>query len=50
MVILVTFGKSKACGQTVLPESSILIDAKNSNATFLVIFKHCEGGEFSSLT
>ena len=40
------FWKSEACGQTVLPDTSLLIDGnakikKNSNATFWVIFKQC---------
>ena len=47
--ILATFRKSKSCSQTVLPDKSILIGQKmvkmsklkKSNATFLVIFKHC---------
>ena len=44
------FWKPEVCGQTVLPDRSILIEQKlvkmpkhkNSNATFLAIFKHCE--------
>ena len=43
------FWKPEACGQTVLPDRSILkgqklvenAKIKNSNATFWVIFKHC---------
>ena len=41
------FEKPEACGQTVLPDRSVLIGQKmpisqNSNATFWVIFKQCE--------
>ena len=44
------FWKVEICCQTVLPDRSILIEQKlvkmpkhkNSNATFLAIFKHCE--------
>ena len=48
--ILTSFRKSEACGQTVLPDRSLIIGQKivenakiqkNSNATFWVIFKHC---------
>ena len=44
------FKKPEACGQTVLPDRSVLIGQKlvenaqikkNSNATFWGIFKHC---------
>ena len=48
MVNLESFWKTDACGQTVLPDRSILIgqklveNAKNSNATFWVIFKQCD--------
>ena len=38
-----SFWKAEVCGQTVLPDRSILIGQKlkNSNETFLVIFKLC---------
>ena len=47
MSILASFWKPEACGQTVLPDRSVLIGQKleenakikNSNATFLEIFK-----------
>ena len=45
--ILASFWKPEACGQTVLPDRSILKgqklveNAKNSNTTFRVIFKQC---------
>ena len=48
--ILASFWKPEGCGQTVLPDRSVLIGQKlvenakiekNSNATFWVIFKHC---------
>ena len=50
---MVNFGeflKTKDCGQTALPDRSILIGQKmvempkltNTNATFWVIFKHCD--------
>ena len=47
---LASFWKTEACGQRVIPDRSIWIRQnwwkrpkfKNSNATFLVIFKHCE--------
>ena len=48
--ILASFWKSKACGQTVLPDRSLLIwqklvekcqKLKNKNATFWEVFKHC---------
>ena len=46
---MASFWKPEACGQTVLPDRSVLIRQKlvempkfkNSNATFWVIFKHC---------
>ena len=49
MVILGSFWKPEASGQTVLPDGTLLIGKiwkkmpkfKNSNATFWVIFKHC---------
>ena len=52
MVNLASFWKPEACGQTVLPDRSVLIGQKlvenakmqNSNATFWVIFKQCEKG------
>ena len=41
------FQKTEACGQTVLPDMSVLIgqmpNFKNSNATFWVMFKQCGG-------
>ena len=40
MFNLATFWKLEACGQTVLPDRSILIGPKL--VTFLVIFKHCK--------
>ena len=42
--ILATFWKPEVCGQIVLPDRSILImeSAKIPNATFWVIFKHCD--------
>ena len=45
-----SFWKPEACGQTVLPDRSVLNwtkiggkcqNSKNSNATFFVIFKQC---------
>ena len=48
--ILASFWRPEACGQTVLPDRSVLIGQKlvknakikkKSNATFWVIFKHC---------
>ena len=45
MVNLAIFWKPEVFGQTVLPDKSILTVQKlmeNSNATFWVIFKHCE--------
>ena len=48
MLNLVSFGKTEACGQTVLPDRSVFhrtqIGGKcqNSNATFWVIFKQCD--------
>ena len=46
MVHLTSFRKSGNCGQTVLPDRSILIGqnlVENAkNATFWLIFKHCE--------
>ena len=47
--ILASFWKPEACGQTVLPDRSVLIGQKlvenakinNPNATFWVIFKQC---------
>ena len=42
-----SFWKPETCGQTVLPDNSVLIGHKigekfkNSNATFWVIFKQC---------
>ena len=50
MANLAFFGKPEACGQTVLPDRSLLIGQimvkmpklKTSNATFGVIFKHYE--------
>ena len=50
MVNLASFWKTEACGQTVLPDKSVLIEQKlvenakikkNFNATFWVIFKQC---------
>ena len=50
MSILASFWKPEACGQTVLPDRSVLIGQKleknakiekKSNATFWVIFKQC---------
>ena len=47
--ILASFCKPEACGQTVLPDRSVLIgqtlveNAKISNAIFLVILRHCGG-------
>ena len=49
MLNLASFWKTEACGQTVLPDRSILIGQKlaetpkfkNSDATFWVIFKQC---------
>ena len=46
---MASFWKSEACGQTVLPDMSILIGQKlvempklkHSNATFWVLFKQC---------
>ena len=46
------FWKPETCGQTVLPDMSVLIGQKlvendkiqNSNATFWVIFKQCKNG------
>ena len=46
---LASFRKPEACSQTELPDRSVLIvknwwkmpKLKNSNATFLLIFKHC---------
>ena len=53
MFILTSFWKPEACGQTVLPDRSILIGQKlienakkkkkKSNATFWVIFQKCAG-------
>ena len=50
MVHFGEFLKPEACGQTVLPDRSVLIGQKwwkmpkfkNSNATFGIIFKQCE--------
>ena len=50
MVNLAIFLKNKACGQTELPDRSVLIGQKlvenakilNSNATVWLNFKHCE--------
>ena len=45
--VLASFWKSVACGQTVLPDRSILLEqrlvknVKNPNATFWVIYKQC---------
>ena len=45
MIHFASFWKTEACGQTALPDRSILIGQKlvedNSNATFRVIFKQC---------
>ena len=49
---MASFWKPEACGQTVLPDRSVLIGQnwwkipkyQNSNATFWVIFKQCERG------
>ena len=61
MFNLASFGKLKACGQTELPDMSLLKRAencwkmpklKNSHVTFWVIFKHCgmfQFDEFSSM-
>ena len=55
MVNLESFWKTDACGQTVLPDRSVLIgqklveNAKKSNATFWVIFKQCVLGQFNIL-
>ena len=46
---MASFWKPEACGQTVLPDRSVLIGQKiggkcqNSNVTFWVIFKQCAG-------
>ena len=53
MSILTSFWKPEACGQTVLPDRSILrgqklvenAKIKKSNATFWVIFKQCVLGK-----
>ena len=53
---LVSFWKPEACGQTVLPDRSLLIGQKlvemlkfkNRNATFWVIFKHCDKDEINT--
>ena len=49
------FENPKACGQTELPDMSVLKGQKlvempklkNSNATFWMIFKHCVMGKFT---
>ena len=55
---MASFWKPEACGQTVLPDRSVLVRQKlvenakiqNSNATFWVIFKQCEDvSQFQSL-
>ena len=38
--MLATFCKSEACGQTVLPDKSIL-NGQKSNKRFWVVVKHC---------
>ena len=52
IVNLASFWKPEACGQTVLPDGQILSrqtggKCQNSNATFWVIFKHCDFGVLS---
>ena len=55
--ILASFWKPEACGQTVLPDRSVLIgqklvenaNIKKSNATFWVIFKQCESRKKNNL-
>ena len=52
IVNLASFWKPKVCGQTELPDRSVLIGQKliensNSNSTFWMIFKQCEGDSTS---
>ena len=57
IVHLASFWKSEVCGQTVLPDRSILIGLKlvkmpklkHSNATFWMIFKRCEKSVYISI-